>query len=249
MKLERHLALGLMSASTLAIASPAFAQTTIQLGVGAEYSSGAYGGTEDVNIIETPFSLRVKSGNWSFRARIPFASIDGGTGVTPGSDDIGSEDRCSGSNSGSGSSGSGSGSGSGSRICDPATVAPSPVPLVAAGDRQGLGDITLTAAYSFAFGTDAYADVTGRVSLPTGDETKDLGTGESDYSLGVEVGRDTDSGGLYAGGGYRFRGAPPATMPRLRRSAGMDGSESPSLSARRQAGRRRLETWWMIQLP
>ena len=71
---------------------------------------------------------------------------------------------------------------------------------------MGLSDISLAANYSMDICADNYLDLTGRVTLPTGDETKDLGTGETDTTIQAEFGHDFDGAGLYVYGGYKFRG-------------------------------------------
>lgn len=182
------------AAVTVVIAAPlAQAETSVQFGTGFEYSSGEYGDTEETTIYEVPFSVRVKSGNWSFRARVPVASVEGPGGVVPGDDNGG--DRVD--NSGSGSSGGGGDDdddlGGGGNVAG-------------LSDEIGLADITLSGTYTFDLSDKTYLDVTTKVSLPTGDEAKDLGTGEIDVSVNAELGADTDFGGVYLQGGYKQRG-------------------------------------------
>lgn len=176
--------------STAFAAPAALAETSVQFGTGFEYSSGDYGNPDDTTIYEIPFTVRLKSGNWSFRARVPVAGVDGPGGVVPGDDHGG--DRID--NSGPGSSGGGgSDDGGGSTA-------------TGTSDEIGLADITLSGTYTFDLTDATYLDVTAKASLPTGDEEKDLGTGETDVSLNVELGADTDFGGVYVQGGYKQRG-------------------------------------------
>jgi hypothetical protein len=69
-----------------------------------------------------------------------------------------------------------------------------------------LGDTSLSVGYSFdqIGGSNVYIDLTGKVRLPTGDETQGIGLGTTDYFAVVETGIDADAGGLYASGGRRF---------------------------------------------
>jgi hypothetical protein len=73
-------------------------------------------------------------------------------------------------------------------------------------NESGLADISLSATWSQDIGEDNYLDLTGRVTLPTGDVTKDLGTGETDFTMLAEFGHDFDGAGIYAFGGYKIRG-------------------------------------------
>ncbi|MEQ1610697.1 MAG: hypothetical protein ABL956_17295 [Hyphomonadaceae bacterium] len=184
--------------------APASAQT-VQVGVGTEYSSGSYGGTGDTEIYEVPVTFRVRTGDWSFRLRVPFASIQGPGGVLPGGPDDNGGNRDSGSNSGSGSSGSSGGSGSGSSGSG-TTIDPSLGEVIGGIDSQGLADISLSATWSHDLSDADYLDLTGRATMPTGDRQKDLGTGETDFTFLAEIGHDFDGAGVYAFGGYKFRG-------------------------------------------
>ena len=191
---SKYFAPVVFAAVTAAFAAPAAAETSVQFGTGFEYSSGDYGNPDDTTIYEIPFTVRLKSGNWSFRARVPVAGVDGPGGVVPGDDN--GRDRID--NSGSGSSGSGGGGGEDD---DGGSGG-----LGGAADEVGLADITLSGTYTFDLSDSTYLDVTAKASLPTGDEEKDLGTGETDVSMNVELGADTDFGGVYIQGGYKQRG-------------------------------------------
>ena len=182
--------------------APASAQT-VQVGVGAEYSTGSYGGTGDTEIYEVPITFRVRNGDWSFRVRLPFASIQGPGGVVPGGPDDNGGDRDGGDNSGPGGGGGGGGDGSEDPV-DP--IDPSLGEVVGGVDSQGLADMSISATWSHDLSDSDYLDLTGRVTLPTGDEAKDLGTGETDFTFIAELGHDFDGAGVYAFGGYKFRG-------------------------------------------
>lgn len=179
--------------------APASAQT-VQVGVGAEYSTGSYGGTGDTEIYEIPITFRVRNGDWSFRVRLPFASIQGPGGVVPGGPDDNGGDRDGGDNSGPGGGG-------GDDEEDPVDpIDPSLGEVVGGIDSKGLADMSISATWSHDLTDTDYLDLTGRVTLPTGDEEKDLGTGETDFTFLAEVGHDFDGAGVYAFGGYKFRG-------------------------------------------
>ncbi len=61
---------------------------------------------------------------------------------------------------------------------------------------QGIGDTTLSAAWSFRDigDTRLYVDLTGRVRLPTGDKSRGPGHGTTDYATLSEMGWDGDRG-------------------------------------------------------
>jgi hypothetical protein len=204
----------LILAATLAGASmaPALHAAQLQLSTGAEYSSGDYGDVTSTEALVVPFSARVSFGGFSLRASVPWLSLRGPADIAPVVDDNGG-DR--GSNSGSGSSGSGSSGGggnSGSGGGDDDEDDPEDEEEEEAGDFpddrkvQGLGDATLSAAWSFRDigGTRLYMDVTGRARLPTGDEARGLGRGTTDYATLAEIGWDGDGGGVFVLGGRQY---------------------------------------------
>lgn len=189
-----------LAGAAMAAGAGSAAAQTVQIGVGAEYTTGSYGGTGDTEIYEVPVTFRVRSGDWSFRVRVPFASLSGPGGVVPGGVDDNGGDRSG--NSGSGSSGGGGGEDDE----DDDGVDQSLGEVVGGVKSSGLADMSISATYSMDLGGENYLDMTGRVTLPTGDKDKDLGTGETDYTLLAEVGHDFDGAGIYAFGGYKFRG-------------------------------------------
>ncbi len=174
--------------ASLIVAPSALAETSVQFGTGFEYSSGEFGATDDTTIYEVPFTVRLKTGNWTFRAKVPLAAVAGPGGVVPGDDNGGERDN----------SGPGGGGDDDDDDGDPTTN-----PGI---DEFGLADVTLSGTYTFNLTDNVYLDTTAKATLPTGDEEKDLGTGESDFAFLAELGTDTDAGGLYVQGGYKQRG-------------------------------------------
>lgn len=88
------------------------------------------------------------------------------------------------------------------------------VVLPGTGERRtdsGLGDLVLGAAYLVMVGPDApfMLDLGGKVKLPTADEDKGLGTGETDYSLQAEAFKPMGAFTPFATLGYRSYGDPP----------------------------------------
>jgi hypothetical protein len=139
-----------------------------------------------------PFSAKIRTDQWTFKATVPFLRIDGPADATVVLDDNGGGRG--------GNSGPGGGRDRPDDDDDPVTGADR--------NESGLGDTSLSATYSFdeIGGSSAYIDLSGRVRLPTGDEDKGLGIGATDYGLSTEIGIDKDSGGGYVSFGRRFLG-------------------------------------------
>jgi hypothetical protein len=199
-----------------ALVAPALHSAQLQLSTGAEYSSGDYGELTSTEALVVPFSARVSFGRFSVRASVPWLSVRGPADIAPIVDDNGG-DR--GSNSGSGSGGNGSGgngsggggnSGSGGGGNDDEEDQEEEVEderdFPADRKVQGLGDATLSAAWGFRDigGTRLYVDLTGRVRLPTGSESRGLGRGTTDYATLAEMGWDGDGGGVFVLGGRQY---------------------------------------------
>lgn len=78
-------------------------------------------------------------------------------------------------------------------------------------DRQGWGDLRLTARYRLpraALG-GFEVDLMGRVKLPTASREKRLGTGEVDFAVGGEVSRDVGKFEPFVSAQYRINGDRP----------------------------------------
>lgn len=158
----------------------ASADTRVSFETGVDYYSGDYGEAVATEVTSIPLIARVRTDDWSFRVSIPYLNINGPADVAEGTE---------------GGTRDGGGAGAG-------------VPLTRSGTETGFGDITLTATRSFRNlgGTHAYLDATGRVRLPTGDETRGLGVGTNDTALTLELGNSTSNGGVYGSLGKRFQG-------------------------------------------
>jgi len=77
--------------------------------------------------------------------------------------------------------------------------------------ESGIGDIVLSATYNLYPDSSSslpYVELTGKVKIPTADESRGLGTGKTDYTIEMEV-FDTFNGVTPFGRvGYVFRGDP-----------------------------------------
>lgn len=79
---------------------------------------------------------------------------------------------------------------------------------------SGMGDMSLSATYTVPFDAEhLYLDLTGRVRLPTGDEDKGLGTGETDFIALATLTKEFGGLSIFAEGGRRFLGS-SAVRPR-----------------------------------
>jgi hypothetical protein len=169
------------------------ADTTFDLSTGVSYSSGEYGETSSTDVLVVPFSAKLRTGAWTFKASVPYLRVDGPADASIALDDNG------------GRSGSG-GSGRDHPEDDDNDDDDADDDI----DRKesGIGDTSLSASYSFndLGGSSAYLDLSGRVRLATGDEDKGLGVGATDYGLSAEIGIDKDAGGAYFSAGRRFLG-------------------------------------------
>lgn len=75
--------------------------------------------------------------------------------------------------------------------------------------ESGLGDVVAALVYSLdPWSANAPAlDFTAKAKLPTADEGKDLGTGEADYSLQLDVSQRLGAWSPFATAGYQFMGS------------------------------------------
>jgi hypothetical protein len=149
--------------------------STIQLGAGFDYSRGDYGFSEDTEVFSVPLLLTYTTSKWIFRGSVPYIRIDGPA------DAVGTSGGTGGA-SGGGVGGlgglvpglPGSNSGGSRSATNPARPSSS--------SESGMGDVVLGATRMLGpILGPVQVDVTARVKLPTADEDKGLGTGETDY--------------------------------------------------------------------
>ncbi|MDX2094643.1 MAG: hypothetical protein SFW64_01690 [Alphaproteobacteria bacterium] len=73
--------------------------------------------------------------------------------------------------------------------------------------ESGLGDVVASLTYTANIASDTYLDLTTKVKLPTADEDRGLGTGETDYTVQADLSRQFGPLSLYTGAGYKFVGS------------------------------------------
>lgn len=175
MQASCRLAAGLCAlASALLAWYPAQAQQA-SFSVGAEYTTGTYGGTQDIEDLYIPFTLNYRRSPWNLMLTVPFLSVRAPTGTV---------------------------------------IGPGGEPLPGSGQIQtesGLGDITVALTYMDLWQSadrNTVLDLTGKVKLGTADEDTGLGTGETDYSVQLDLYRFLERFTLFGNAGYKFRGEP-----------------------------------------
>lgn len=78
---------------------------------------------------------------------------------------------------------------------------------------SGPGDATASAAYMMYSADNRWGGgLTGKVKLPTGDETSGLGTGSTDFSALADVFRSVGETTFFAGVGYTMFGSSPVAQ-------------------------------------
>lgn len=160
----------------------------LSLGIGADYTSGNYGTATTTDIWSVPVTAKYNSGNWTWKASLPWMRVNGDANVVPGLGGVGNTNP-----RGRGRLGGLVPIGGGATTTE-------------TGSASGLGDLRLAATYAFDTGTPLGIDLTGNLKLATADEDKGLGTGQNDYGLAVDLYRDFDGTLLFGGVGYTMLG-------------------------------------------
>ena len=172
----------------------AAARTAWTFSTGATYSSGDYGDLTDTKVFAVPFALTVRTGNWKFRASIPWVSISGPALLiqTPGGGDSGGGPGGGPGPSGGDAVGENGGSGGGSHDHT--------------GQRSGIGDLNLAVTYDWDLGHDFYVEPGVKLKAPTASRHKRIGTGKADVTVSTDLVKDVDRWTFYAGARRRFVG-------------------------------------------
>ena len=93
--------------------------------------------------------------------------------------------------------------------------------------RSGLGDVSASLTYSAELGEGFYADITGKVKIPTASRTKRLGTGRVDFTASVDLIKDVGPATIYVTGRRKFAGVPAGSTIRSVWGAGGGASLIP----------------------
>ncbi len=186
-----------------------------QLGFTPSYSRGNFGTDTTSSFFYAPMSFRRLFRNGDVTLVVPFVAVttDGRTTLVGGNPTRVDDSKKSNSGSGGGASiddngcsGKGS-SGSGKNRNCGLTTRQAGQSVTAAG----LGDIILRGRYYVVEETDKLPliAVTGRIKIPTANESQGLGTGALDYGFGVELSKMLGEQWIaFLDGGYNVIGDP-----------------------------------------
>ena len=186
-KIERAALLLTLCAAAMTPAAAAHAEGW-SFSSGVDYTSGDYGTGQDTDILIAPFSVTFEGERWRASATATYVSVEGAPGVVPGATSaIGAGSPLSGVTNPLGGGLLGSN--------------PSLAPEIS---EQGLGDTTLEIAFIPYVGDNgARISVSGAARLPTGDEERSLGAGETILSGAVGASHPIgDRAGVYGALGY-----------------------------------------------
>lgn len=152
------------------------------LSVGAYYSDGDYGQPIDTTIHYFPVAYDYTVSNWNLQVSVPHIRISGLGNVLVNVGGIGRNDLDG--------------------------FAPTTPEALEASTSSGIGDTVLTATYQLpSFSPNApFIDFAVEVKLPTADENKGLGTGETDYGVQLDLYQQVGTVTLFGTAGYKFRG-------------------------------------------
>jgi hypothetical protein len=178
----------LLACALLVAAGAAHADDGFSLGVGADYSSGKYGTDTTTTIFQVPVTAKYSTGDWSFKASLPWMRVKGDANVVPGLGEVVNL------NPRGRGRGVGTGTGTGGTTTTTNDTA------------SGLGDLRLAATYSIPTSNGLGIDLTGNAKIATADQDKGLGTGANDYGVAVDLYRDFSGTTLFGGVGYTWLG-------------------------------------------
>ena len=177
---------------------PVLSKPAVEISTGLEYQEGKYGTGQKVETISIPTSVRVTTGRFQFSATLPYVRIDAPGNVVGG----------------------GGGVFGLPILIDPNQPA-------TRTRREGLGDLKLGAAYTVP-STIVDLSLLGQVKLPTASKADNLGTGETDYSLGAEFSKRLGGMIPFIGVSYTIPGDPEGYD--LRNSLSLRGGIATMLS-------------------
>lgn len=169
------------------MAAPSALAEGFSLGAGFNYSSGDYGTGTTTEITSVPVIGQYETGPWKLKLTVPYIRVEGASSVIPGAGSVTNLNPA--------------GRGRGNAVAAGTTTT--------TGTAQGLGDIVAAATYNAYYNSASKfgMDLTGKVKLGTADRDKGLGTGEHDYSIGVDLFKSLDRYTLFGGVGYTTYGS------------------------------------------
>jgi hypothetical protein len=192
------------SGALLLSAAAAGQDSSLSATAGVDYSTGTYGQTLDTNMTYVPLIVGYQASSFQAKVTVPYIAIEG-PGAVVGGEDGGVVVKSKGTAK--------------------TTVA----------TESGLGDVVLQGTYNLypADPHGLFLELSGKVKLPTADESKGLGTGQADYTAQLDAFFSRGPFTPFGMVGYRFRGS--STVLPLKdgvvASAGLSARASNILSA------------------
>ena len=209
----------IVATAMLMLSTPCHADG-FSMGVGSDYSSGDYGGTDRTTIFGVPIHAKYTSGPVTLKVIVPWIRVSGtGVVIPTGLGGIGG----AGGEAGGASGGGGGTTGAFGCAADTRGGAPRPedngpcATTPAAGGattaavrrtEQGLGDVVAAATYNAINSNGLLLDVTGKIKLGTASEARRLGSGKTDYALQLEAEQTVGKAYVIGGVGYKWLGEP-----------------------------------------
>lgn len=151
---------------------------SLTLTVGAEYTTGNYGGEQSIDEWYVPFTGRYAIDKYVFRLTVPYISVTSPTGTIF-----------------SGVDGQIIFSGTGARTTE-------------SGLGDVIAGVTYRDVFNTEATSDIAIDFTGKIKFGTADENLGLGTGENDYTVQAELYKYIGSFTLFSTIGHKFRTDP-----------------------------------------
>ncbi len=175
-----------------------FEPNTTRVISGIDYSSGYYGLKQKTDMLYIPVVLKYHQANWDFSLTFSYIKMtgpggifgggDGGVIPTSGKSNVVNNKAINTNNSGHGNK-------------------PDTKRLVT---NKGLGDTLFKVTYAadIPLQLPFLLELAGQVKIPTADKEKELGTGEFDWSVSLDLAYAIDSFSPFLTIGYKFMGDP-----------------------------------------
>lgn len=167
----------------------------VEASTGVDYEEGDYGTGQRIRKVSVPAAVKITSGRLQLAASLPYTRLDAPSNVVTGGGLLGLP------------------------IVDPTK------PPGGRSRREGIGDLTLGAAYAVPTPVVDVA-LSGEVKLPTAG--KNLGTGMTDYAIAAEASKRIGNVTPFVGVGYTMPGDPDGFS--LRNSLSLRGGVAANLS-------------------
>lgn len=206
----------LIATVSLSMGGNTFAADGFTFNVGADYTSGKYGGADRTTVWSVPVSAKYTTGPVALRVSVPWLRVSGtGVIIPSGLGGIGDDGGVSSGGGGGsvGTFGCAADNRGGARKPEddgPCAATGTTTTTAAAARRSesGFGDIVAAIVYTPINTKGTIVDITGKIKFPTANEKKALGSGKTDYAVQAEVEQAIDQAFVNGGIGYKWLGDP-----------------------------------------